>query len=137
MSVARDWVNAYVNDRRGQFGYPSYDGYRTNDDPYQLCDGDLLAPVLLNVQVKISSFADLCACRDQLDAALTSVPVDVDLVSADDAVLTRVGNLFGVLDSQPRPRSVLGTTLAMVLHRKRPSLSPLRRAGQAGLPGWR
>lgn len=116
-AVAREWVRAYLNVGRGQFGYPSYDGYRTNDDPDRLCDGDLLAPVLLN--------ADLCACRDQLETALRVVPVGVDLVDADQVVLSSVGDLFGVLDSESRPRNVLGTTLAKVFHRKRPDLVPL------------
>jgi predicted metal-dependent hydrolase len=46
---ARRLIEAYLNGARGQYGYPSYDGYRTNDDPNRLADGDLLAPVLLNV----------------------------------------------------------------------------------------
>lgn len=136
-AVAREWVRAYLNGARGQFGYPSYDGYRTNAEPHRLCDGDLLAPVLLNVQVKISSFADLCSCRDDLEAALRAVPVDVDLVDADEAVLCSIGELFAVLDSEVRPRNVLGTTLAKVVHRKRPNLVPLydekvRRTYQVG-----
>jgi hypothetical protein len=135
--VAREWVRTYLNGGRGQFGYPSYDGYRTNDDPNCVCDGDLLAPVLLNVQVKISSFADLCACRDELESALAVVPVDVDLADADQAALSSVGRLFRVLDKDPRPRNVLGTTLAKVVHRKRPTLVPLydeqvRRTYQVG-----
>jgi hypothetical protein len=123
--IAREWVRAYVNGEPGQFGYPSYDGYRTNDDPMSLCDGDLLAPVLLNVQMKIRSFADLCGCRHDLETALRRVPLDVDLTSANDSALTSIGELFGVLDSTSRPRNVLGTTLAKVLHRKRPRLVPL------------
>lgn len=122
---AREWVRQYLNGSRGQYGYPSYDGYRTNDDPNRLADGDLLAPVLLNVRMKISSFADLCARRDDLESALTVVPLDIDLTDADDGALTSVGRLFAVLDSELRPRSVLGTTLAKVLHRKRPRLVPL------------
>lgn len=123
-AVARKWVRAYLNGARAQYGYPSYDGYRTNDDPHRLCDGDLLA-VLLNVQVKVSSFTDRCACRDELETALQVVPLGVDLADADQAVLSSLGELFAVLDSRSRPRSVLGTTLAKVLHRKRPTLMPL------------
>jgi len=123
--TAREWVREYLNGARGQFGYPSYDGYRTNDDPDRLGDGDLLAPVLLNVQLKISSFADLCACREELEVALAKVPVDQDLAGADPAALVKVGSLFGVLDLALRPRNVRGTTLAKVLHRKRPAIVPL------------
>lgn len=42
--IAQEWVREYLNGRPGQFGYPSYDGYRTNEDSDRLCDGDLLAP---------------------------------------------------------------------------------------------
>lgn len=122
---ARAWVAEYLNGKRGQYGYPSYDGYVTNSDPHTLCDAALLAPVLLNVQVKISSFADLRACRETLEVALGKLPVDVDLADADQSVLADVGDLFAVLDAADRPRNVLGTTLAKVLHRKRPSLVPL------------
>lgn len=123
--IAQEWVREYLNGRPGQFGYPSYDGYRTNEDSDRLCDGDLLAPVLLNVQVKIRSFADLCACREQLESALRAVPTDIDLAVADKSALSSVGALFAVLDSTSRPRNVLGTTLAKVVHRKRPNLVPL------------
>lgn len=123
--LARGWVEQYLNGERGQYGYPSYDGYVTNNDPNRLCDGDLLAPVLLNVQVKLRSFADLCACRGDLESALANVAVDLDLTEADDAAVARVGALFAVLDSPNRPRNVQGTTLAKVLHRKRPNLVPL------------
>src|SRR5687767_13021725 len=90
-SVAREWVQKYLNGAPGQFGYPSYDGYRTNDDENKLAEGDFLAPLLLNVSVKIKSFADLCGVRDDLDMALSAVPGDVDLVDADAAVIDAVG----------------------------------------------
>lgn len=82
-------------------------------------------PVLLKMQVKIRSFVDLCACRDELESALRAVPADVDLAVADKYALSSVGDLFAVLDSTSRPRNVLGTTLAKVVHRKRPNLVPL------------
>jgi len=122
---ARKWVGTYLNGATGQYGYPSYDGYTTNDDPVRLCDGDLLAPALLNVQVRISSFADLCDCRDEVVAALVQLPRNVELAAATDEVLELVGGLYSILDSDHRPRAVLGTTLAKVLHRKRPELIPL------------
>lgn len=135
VAIAREWVREYLNGARGQFGYPSYDGYRTFSDDDHLYDGDLLAPVLLNVQVKIGSFADLCACRDELEVALADVPVDKDLADAEASTIAKVGSLFGVLDSESRPRNVRGTTLAKVLHRKRPApRAPLRRAGTLRLP---
>lgn len=122
---AREWVGTYLNGATGQYGYPSYDGYTTNDDAVRLCDGDLLAPALLNVQVRIMSFADLCDCRDEVETALAGLPRNVELAAATDEVLELVGRLYSVLDSDHRPQSVLGTTLAKVLHRKRPELIPL------------
>ena len=134
---ARTWVDKYLNGEPGQFGYPSYDGYRTNEDPNSLCDGDLLAPTLLNVQVKIKSFADLCACRDDLEAAVGDVPVDVDLADADSAALERREHVRGP-----------GRRLCPV---KRPGNNPcqgrapkaaqtgsaVRRASPPGPPRWR
>lgn len=65
------------------------------------------------------------------------MPVGVDLVDADEEVVATVGSLFAVLDADRRPRNVLGTTLAKILHRKRPGLVPLydeqvRRTYQVG-----
>lgn len=122
---AREWVQRYLNGKRGQFGYPSYDDYQTNDHADRLCDGDLLGPVLLNVQIRIKSFADLRARRGELETALQAIPRDVDLACAGDVELALVGAAFAVLDGELRPRNVKGTTLAKVLHRKRPALIPL------------
>ncbi len=124
---ARRWVHEYLNGQPGQYGYPSYDGYVTNDDPSSLCDGDLLAPVLLNVRARIDSFADLQAVRPQIEQDLAAVPVGVDLAGqgANESTLQAIGALYTVLDGDDRPRHVSGTTLAKVLHRKRPSLIPL------------
>lgn len=57
--------------------------------------------------------------------ALADVPVGKDLADAEASTIAKVGSLFGVLDLESRPRSVRGTTLAKVLHRKRPALVPL------------
>jgi hypothetical protein len=125
VDTARSWVRTYLNGMPGLYAYPSYDGYTTNDDPDHLCDGDLLAPVLLNVGVKIEAFADMREARGELDLALQRVPQNVDLVVARDEDIARVAGLYSILDSEHRPRSVRGTTLAKVLHRKRPYLIPL------------
>lgn len=59
------------------------------------------------------------------------------MADADRAVLASVRELFADLDAESRARNVLGTTLAKVLHRKRPDLVPLydeqvRRTYQVG-----
>jgi len=125
VSDARQWVKDFLNGKPGQYGYPSYDGYRTNDDPSRLCDGDLLAPVLLNVQMKIKSFADLKDHREALESSLKMVPCGLELADADDAALEKIGGAYAILDQPTRPRNIQGTTLAKILHRKRPALIPL------------
>jgi hypothetical protein len=122
---AQAWVQAYLNGAQGEFGYPSYDGYETNNEPDRLCDGDFLAPALLNVNVKIPSFADLQAMRHELEAVLVVIPSTMDLADAEMDVCQLVGNLYAILDPERRPRNVLGTTLAKVLHRKKPAIVPL------------
>ena len=100
--------------------FGSYDGYRTNDDPNVLADGDLLAPLLLNVQVSVRSYRKLQRWRPQLEEALAQLPA-VDLEDATDADIDKAAACFEVLDSERR----MGVTLAKVLHRKHPRLLPL------------
>jgi hypothetical protein len=126
VDTARSWVATYLNDAPLRFAYPSYDDYATNGDANRLCDGDLLAPVLLNVDVPIEAFAGLRAIRKELEAALVVVPRNVDIIAASNDAIELVGNLYSILDSEElRPRLVQGVTLAKVLHRKRPDLIPL------------
>lgn len=90
--------------------------YRTNDDRNVLADGDLLAPLLLNVQVSVRSYRKLQRWRPQLEQALAQLPA-VDLQDATDADIDKVAARVEVLDCEPR----MGVTLAKVLHRKHPS----------------
>ncbi len=131
---AREWVRDHLNGKPGEWGYPSYDGYRTNDDPNHLCDGDLLAPMLLNVRVRITAFADLRARGDELDAALSRVPTDVDLT-----VSRRHCALFGRRPvrragyraaTSVRPRHHAGEGAPP----KDAPRAPLRRASTQGVP---
>lgn len=122
---ARERVHAYLNDEERRYSYPAYDLYRTNDDPDSLCDGDLLAPVLLNVGISIVAFSDLQRYRTELETTLRVLPRDVQLVDATPDHLSAIGACFGLLDSNRRPRGVQGTKLAKLLHRKRPALIPL------------
>jgi hypothetical protein len=122
---ARAWVSEYLTSEPGLWAYPSYDGYATNGDPDRLCDGDLLAPVLLNVQMSIRAFAGLRACRRELEQVLADVPTNFDIIDADDDAIARVGALYAVLDSDSRPWGIGGTTLAKILHRKKPRIIPV------------
>lgn len=120
---AKEFVTDYVT--AGTYAYPSYDGYETNGHQDRLCDGDLLAPQLLNVQVRIASFCEMKEHRAEIEHALAKVPLVEDIVDADDVDLQRVGAAFSILDSDHRPYGVRGTTLAKILHRKRPHMIPL------------
>src|SRR4051794_18209788 len=63
--TAKRWVADYTDAAANRvsddpYAFPAYDRYDGGTvDPGTLTDGDLLAPVLLNVQVKIRSFYGL------------------------------------------------------------------------------
>ena len=118
VETAVERVVEYVTSDDYLFG--TYDSYCTNNDPNVLADGDLLAPLLLNVQVSVRSYRKLQRWRPQLEQALAQLPA-VDLQDATEADIDRVAACFEVLDGEPR----MGVTLAKVLHRKHPRLLPL------------
>ncbi|MDX6584624.1 MAG: hypothetical protein QOI10_3808 [Solirubrobacterales bacterium] len=118
ISTAVKRVVEYVTSDDYLFG--TYDAYRTNNDPNVLADGDLLAPLLLNVQVRVRSYRKLQRWKRQIEQALAQLP-DVDLGDATDSDIDKVGACFDVLDGEPH----MGVTLAKVLHRKHPRLLPL------------
>jgi len=114
------WATQYLTSGKG-FAYPSYDAYRTNDKP-TLCDGDLLAPTVLNARPTITAYESLVAQRDYLNGVLASLP-EIDLADASDEDLHAVASLYEPLvEGMP---DVQGTTLSKVLHRKNPRLIPL------------
>ena len=116
---AQSHIETYVSDER--YLYQTYDTYSTNDDPMALADGDLLAPVLLNVRVSVSSYKKLRGWRAQLEERLRVLPQNLELRHANESELQLVADCFGVLDGQ----RWMATTLAKVLHRKNPQLVPL------------
>lgn len=118
ISTATNRVVEYVTSDRYLFG--TYDAYRTNNDPNVLADGDLLAPLLLNVQVRVGSYRKLQRWRQQLEQTLALLP-DIDLGDATDEDIDKVAACFDVLDGERH----MGVTLAKVLHRKHPRLLPL------------
>jgi hypothetical protein len=107
----------------GGFGYPAYDAFDAGAGPWRLSDGDLLAPALLNVTVRIPAFYALIAARVELEAWLAKVPTDQRLLDAGPDELSLLGELFAVLDDGLT--GVRGTTLAKIMHRKRPAFVPL------------
>jgi len=112
----------YLDIRNG-YSYPSYDRLVTNGSP-TLVDGDLLAPILMGVDIDAGRFGLL---REMIPAleAVADLP-DVSLEDADDDHVMCVAGLFGILD-EPRysGRGVRGTIVSKVLHRKRPDLVPI------------
>lgn len=110
-------------DPAGGYAWPAYDTLVTNGS-VDLVSGDLLAPTLLNAHVDGSRFRALQDMMPRL-ADVARLP-RVALQDADDATVALVAELFAVLD-EPRygGRSVRGTIVAKVLHRKRPDLVPI------------
>lgn len=126
MSVAVGWVSTYTDAARNlkstaPYAYPAYDNYLSGANlPNVLSDADLLAPVLLNVNMKIRSFYALQAVRDQLEAALSEPDLSLPLADlGDERIGDLIGALYGVLDVGIW--DIQGTKLSKVLHRKRPS----------------
>ncbi len=112
----------YVDPRNG-YAYPAYDRLVTNGSS-ELVDGDLLAPVLMGVDIDAGRFGLLREMVPALEA-VADLP-DVSLQDADDDHVMCVAGLFGILD-EPRyaGRGVRGTIVSKVLHRKRPDLVPI------------
>jgi len=122
---ATQWVSDYTTtpkDPNKPYGYPWYDTYDTGDSPL-LVDGDLLAPVLLNVRPSIAAYRSLKGMTEQLNLILREIPTDSSLLTTED--LSVIGRLYKPLDDENDSHGVRGTTLAKVLHRKRPNLIPL------------
>jgi hypothetical protein len=123
-SAAHVYATRYLSEGHG-WAYPSYDGYQRESATGPLVDGDLLAPVLLNVPFfRITTYEALRARRPKLQEALDEIPTDLDLLDARNDDLSLLGCLFAVLDGDG-VSGVGGTVLAKVLHRKRPRFIPL------------
>lgn len=129
LDTASTWIRHYTNDARNMvserpFAFPAYDHYDGGTtEPGRLTDGDLLAPGLLNVPVKIRSFYGLQRVRAQLEEALRRPILEKPLADVEDSEELRqaVRALYEVLDDPiSSPWGVGGTTLSKVLHRKRP-----------------
>jgi len=124
LNEAVEWVRAYTSeptDPNKPYGYPWYDTYDTGNS-LLLVDGDLLAPVLLNVRPTIAAYSSLKVMTGRLNSILETIPASASLLEIEDLAI--IGALFAPLDTDAA-HGVGGTTLAKVLHRKRPHLIPL------------
>jgi len=90
-----------------------------------LVDGDLLAPVLLNVrQLSFTTYEELQEARPRLQSLLDRIPERQSLADAGRDDFELIGELFGVVDDRAI-RGARGTVISKVLHRKRPDFIPL------------
>ncbi len=133
LATALKWLAGYLNQELNEtakkpFAYPAYDHYEPGAvDANEISDGDLLAPMLLNVKVSVRSLYALQAVRSKMEAALEKVKPETELAHArDDEVRALVGPLYAVLDPEmSRPSGVKATTLSKIYHRKRPKFALL------------
>jgi hypothetical protein len=122
--AARDYVTRYLTTGHG-FAYPAYDGYQRESATGSLVDGDLLAPVLLNVRyLSIETYEALRSKVPFLQQVLDQIPAGLDLLDAADDDLSLLGRLFSALDGEG-VSGAQGTVLSKLLHRKRPRFVPL------------
>lgn len=127
--TAVEWIRRYTDEGRNTtdaspYAYPAYDRYdQEGNDPHRLSDGDLLAPALLNVRVKIRTFYDLQSIRPLLENALRHPDLETPLEELDPkGIADVVAPLYAVLDDpETKPWNANATALSKILHRKRPS----------------
>jgi hypothetical protein len=89
MPTAADWVRDYTDPRNAKasapYAYPAYDLFSsTTNDPLLLSDGDILAPVLLNVRLPIRSFYALQGIRGALEKGLANEDLALPLAEVED-----------------------------------------------------
>ncbi|MFE6865895.1 DUF6308 family protein [Kitasatospora sp. NPDC057692] len=137
MARAIEWTGAYFDEKANTaaaaakggkpYAYPVYDRMDTGSGPNQLNDGDLLAPLLLNVRPTIKAVSSLQVVRPRLEAVLASIPQGATLQAAvvDGSHREPFQALGGLLDRAGGVPGVGGTTLMKILHRKRPLFIPL------------
>lgn len=131
LGEAADYVRSYVASAADgprsttPFAYPAYDGYPGSAGP-ELAPQDLFAPALLNVPLySLRTYYELLDALPRINERLRSVPARLSLADAGDDVLARATQVYEVLDGPDAPFGVSMTTLAKIVHRKRPQLLPL------------
>lgn len=128
-SVAADaaviYAQRYLQTPAEHWAYPAYDGYLQETATAALTEADLLAPVLLNVRhIDLRTYYGLLEELPRLQSLLDRLPAETTLAQASEQELALVGQLFSGIDEK-RLHGASGTTLAKILHRKRPTLIPL------------
>lgn len=128
LETAAQWVTEYTDPMNSTaakpYAYPAYDTYQGDqNDPLRLTDADLLAPVLLNVSIKIRSYYALQRARPILEDGLSNADLSVPLAEIEDPerIAAMVGPLYAILDNRTtKPWGIYATKLSKILHRKRP-----------------
>lgn len=146
LADAADYVRAYVSGSARSpkpFAYPAYDGY-PGSPGLDVGPQDLLAPSLLNVPLRsLRTYYGLLDVLPRLNERLNRIPPQLALADAGGDMLTRAADVFAVLDGPDAPVGASMTTLAKIVHRKRPAFLPLWddhiaacyvRAGADGVP---
>jgi hypothetical protein len=115
----------YLQTPGEHWAYPAYDGYLRATAAGPLTEADLLAPILLNVRhLSLRTYYGLLAEVPRLQGLLDRLSPDLTLGQASDEDLDVIGQFFSGIDEN-RLHGASGTTLAKILHRKRPALIPL------------
>ncbi|MFB7596748.1 DUF6308 family protein [Streptomyces sp. NPDC056160] len=137
LDQARQWIWQYFDAEANRaaaaaakgrpYAFPIYDRMDTGSGPNELNDGDLLAPVLLNVAPKLHAVLNLQAVRPDLEAVLAAIPGKLTLQDAvaSDMHAEPLRRIGGLLDGPAPLRGVGGTILMKIMHRKRPLFLPL------------
>jgi len=125
VAVAEQYVRRYLNTPTEHWSYPAYDGYPGSlgaDVGLQ----DLFAPTLLNAPIrKLRSYYELEQALPELNERLRDVRDDVSLARATAEDIRTAARVFGIFDVRPDIHGVKLTTLAKIVHRKRPLILPL------------
>lgn len=127
--VAKGYLEEYTSEREPwtpavAYSFPVYDELATGSGPDELNDGDLMAPIMLNVGISITSMYGLRRVKAQLQAALIAIKrADVRLADTSENDLKRlIEPIYAVLDGTDRPHGIGMTKLSKLVHRKRPGL---------------
>ena len=128
LDVASEWVREYTDaetnaSSNDPYAYPAYDGYESSsNEPGTLTDGDLLAPVLLNVDIGIRSYYGLKKVRTELESVLAEPRLAENLADlSDEEIAASATGIYEVLDGDMAPSGIGGTKLSKIVHRKRPA----------------
>lgn len=122
---ALTYAQRYLCTPDENWAYPGYDAYLRDTASAPLSEADLLAPILLNVQhMKLQTYYGLLRELPRLQLLLDELDPALMLEQASEDDLAVLGQFFSGIDDA-RLHGTSGTTMAKILHRKRPRLIPL------------